>query len=80
MRARSHSRRLTSAAVLATAALLVLSACGSSGSSGGSDNNKAPAVPDIKAQQSVGAGEGTLNLIAWAGYAENGSNVKTEES
>ena len=25
-------------------------------------------------QQSVGKGEGELNIIAWAGYAENGSN------
>src|SRR5437763_17005470 len=77
MRTRSHSRRLTSAAVLGTAALLVLSACGSSGSSGGGSNSSGPQVPNIKAQQSVGAGEGSLNIVAWAGYAENGSNDKT---
>src|SRR4051794_19293742 len=76
MRTRSHSRRQASVAVLSTAALLVLSACGSSGSSGGG-NNSGPQVPNIKAQQSVGAGEGSLNIVAWAGYAENGSNDKT---
>ncbi len=52
------------AAVIAMAGLLA-AAC-SSGSTA------APAGP----QQSIGAGEGELNLIIWAGYAEDGSNQK----
>jgi putative spermidine/putrescine transport system substrate-binding protein len=48
---------------LATCAALVV---GCSGSGGGGDKPKQ--------LESVGAGEGQLNLIAWAGYAENGSN------
>ena len=33
--------------------------------------------PKIDQPSAVGNGEGQLNLIAWAGYAENGSNDKT---
>jgi putative spermidine/putrescine transport system substrate-binding protein len=59
---------------LVGAALLVAAGCG--GSSGGSSSSegKPPSIPMAKA---VGAGEGTLNIIAWAGYAENGSDDKT---
>jgi putative spermidine/putrescine transport system substrate-binding protein len=60
------------------AVALLVAACGSgstSGSTGGSAG--APAPPGIAAATAVGAGEGELNLIAWAGYAENGSNDKT---
>ena len=35
------------------------------------------APPKIEPLGAVGNGEGQLNLIAWAGYAENGSNDKT---
>jgi putative spermidine/putrescine transport system substrate-binding protein len=53
-----------------------LAACGGS-SGGGGSNNAAPPVPNVPMQQSVGAGEGALNIVVWAGYAENGSNDKT---
>jgi putative spermidine/putrescine transport system substrate-binding protein len=48
---------------LATCIALVV---GCSGSGSGGDKPKS--------LESVGAGEGQLNLIAWAGYVENGSN------
>ncbi|MFN8100635.1 MAG: extracellular solute-binding protein [Mycobacterium sp.] len=48
---------------------LVLAAC--SNDSGGSGGQSAPKMSPAA---SVGAGEGQLNLITWAGYAENGSN------
>jgi putative spermidine/putrescine transport system substrate-binding protein len=48
---------------LATCVALVV---GCSGSGSGGDKPKS--------LESVGAGEGQLNLIAWAGYVENGSN------
>ncbi|WP_231334779.1 ABC transporter substrate-binding protein [Actinomadura graeca] len=35
--------------------------------------DKAVVVPDVPMQQDVGAGEGRLDLVVWAGYAENGS-------
>ena len=37
----------------------------------------AASLPNIAMQKSLGKSEGTLNLIVWAGYAENGSNDKT---
>ena len=37
----------------------------------------AASVPNIAAAKSLGKGEGALNIVIWAGYAENGSNDKT---
>jgi putative spermidine/putrescine transport system substrate-binding protein len=64
-------------AVLGIAVTLVAAACGN-GSSGGNGNGNGgggggltPPTQNMKPQTSVGPGEGHLNLIAWAGYAEN---------
>jgi putative spermidine/putrescine transport system substrate-binding protein len=46
---------------------LLLAACSSSSSGGGSAKRS---VPKIKMASSVGAGEGKLNIVIWAGYAE----------
>jgi putative spermidine/putrescine transport system substrate-binding protein len=59
---------------------LVLGACaalivGCSGSEESSGTSESP--PKLEQLSSVGDGEGELNLIAWAGYAEDGSNDKT---
>jgi putative spermidine/putrescine transport system substrate-binding protein len=66
----------------ATAVLLVAAAaCGTSG--GGTDkNSSAPGnqgftPPKIPMQQSIGKMEGSVNILAWPGYAEDGSNDKT---
>ena len=60
----------TMAAVLLTA---TLAACSSSKktATGGTSGAKVPSIPMAS---SVGAGEGALNIIAWAGYAESGAN------
>jgi putative spermidine/putrescine transport system substrate-binding protein len=51
--------------LIATAgAMLVLAACG-----GTSNNQAASNLP-----QSIGAGEGSLNLVAWTGYVESGKS------
>jgi putative spermidine/putrescine transport system substrate-binding protein len=50
----------------AAAASLLVAGCSSSKSSG----TKGRAVPNIAMAKSVGAGEGQLNIIVWAGYAE----------
>ena len=42
---------------------MVAAACG-----GGASGTPAPSVP-----QSIGAGEGALDLVIWAGYAERGA-------
>jgi putative spermidine/putrescine transport system substrate-binding protein len=59
------------AAVLACAALW-LAACGGddNGDGGGGTGIKAP---DIQALDKLGPGEGRVDLIAWAGYVEDGS-------
>ena len=71
-------KRGTWAAALACAALFAAAGCGGSDSSsgGGGRRHQADAgfkVPKVPMAQSVGAGEGKLNIIAWAGYAEDGS-------
>jgi putative spermidine/putrescine transport system substrate-binding protein len=60
-------------AALAIAAVLSLGvvACGGDDSSSSSGGVKAPKGP--KAPTKLGAGEGKVNLIAWAGYVEDGS-------
>lgn len=52
------------------AGTLLLAGCSSSGDSG--ETSDGP--PEMTAATEVGDGEGELNLIAWAGYAEDGSN------
>jgi len=63
-------RRVGPIAALA-ALVLVAAACSSSKSSGGTGD---PPKKDL--QKSVGSGEGALNIIAWAGYAEDGTDDK----
>jgi putative spermidine/putrescine transport system substrate-binding protein len=62
MRKRTRSARRFAAA--AGALLLAAAGCGSGG-----DDGKAAHAPD-----KLGKGEGKVNIIAWAGYAEDGSN------
>jgi putative spermidine/putrescine transport system substrate-binding protein len=64
------ARACSIAAVVA--AMFTLAACGDSGSSSSSSGSvKAP--KGAKAKTSLGPGEGKLSIIAWAGYAEDGS-------
>ncbi|BBX08941.1 ABC transporter substrate-binding protein [Mycolicibacterium aichiense] len=65
---RTTTRRL--GVTLAVCAALV-AACSSSNNSGGGGTTAPPKMEPLSA---LGDGEGQLNLIAWAGYAENGSN------
>jgi putative spermidine/putrescine transport system substrate-binding protein len=71
-----HGRPRTALVAVVGAGLLVLAGCG--GSSGGSKaSDSAPSVPKVAMLDAVGAGEGQLDLVAWAGYAEDGTNDKT---
>ena len=65
---RSTTRRL--GVVLAACAALVAGCSSSTNSSGGSST----APPKMEPLSTLGNGEGQLNLIAWPGYAEDGSN------
>jgi putative spermidine/putrescine transport system substrate-binding protein len=58
--------------VVAAAGLLVLAGCGGGNSGTGGTNKLTP--PKIDKLSALGAGEGQVNLVAWAGYVENGSD------
>ena len=66
MEAVMQKKRLLTSLVLASAAALVLSSCGS-------DTTASNEPPKLEALKSLGAGEGAVNVVAWAGYVENGS-------
>jgi putative spermidine/putrescine transport system substrate-binding protein len=65
---RNTTRRL-GVALAACAALVA--ACSSSTTSGGGSSTAPPKMEPLSA---LGNGEGQLNLVAWPGYAEDGSN------
>src|ERR1044071_3127481 len=73
-------RSLRNTGAIAAVGLLSLAACSSSGG-GGSTDTAAPGgglkPPAMEALNTLGAGEGQVNVVAWAGYAEDGSNDKT---
>ena len=63
-----HKKRLVSLIAVASVTALILAGC-SSGSDSASDSG----VPKVDMMKELGAGEGQVNLVAWAGYVENGS-------
>jgi putative spermidine/putrescine transport system substrate-binding protein len=54
-----------------------LSCGGALGACGNGATGKPATAPKIGAQQAIGASEGRLNLVVWAGYAEDGSTDKS---
>jgi len=68
-----RKQRLFGTVALAAALALTVAGCGSS-----TPESKAsgPELPNLSMATEVGDGEGTLNLVAWAGYAEDGSTDK----
>jgi putative spermidine/putrescine transport system substrate-binding protein len=58
-------------AVAAVLLLVMLGACADTSTS------TQASVPKVAAQQEIGASEGSLNLVVWAGYAEDGSTTKS---
>ena len=70
-------KRLVAAAATVGAMALMLSACGGGGNSGGPSAGGGLTVPPLPTATSLGAGEGQINILAWPGYAENGSTEKS---
>src|SRR6476659_2773664 len=68
---RISTNRLT--ALAGVALLAVVSGCGTSSGSGSSGNGGFT-PPDLPMKQSIGDMEGQVNVLAWPGYAEDGSN------
>ena len=65
-------KRNVALAVMACAVSLGIAACGGNSNSSSSSSGEFK-VPDIPVKSTVGAGEGALNMVVWAGYAEDGS-------
>ncbi|WP_413254636.1 ABC transporter substrate-binding protein [Streptomyces europaeiscabiei] len=66
----SHSLK----AATAVGVLLLVTACGSTDGSGSGSAASGLNPPDLNAQSKLGKTEGEVNLIAWAGYVEDGTN------
>ena len=67
----------TRLAAVAAVAALALAGCGGSGSQGAGGGSAAPGgfkVPDLKPLDKLGTPEGEVNVLAWPGYVEDGSN------
>lgn len=62
-----HKKRLFSQIAVASVAVLILAGCSSSSDSASSG------VPKVDMMKELGTGEGQVNIVAWAGYVENGS-------
>ncbi len=75
------SRRLIRSAPAAAAVVVALLAAGCGTSSGDDDGSVAAPggfqAPDLPMLEEVGDGEGELNVLAWPGYAEDGSTDKS---
>ncbi len=74
-------RTLASAAALGLALATALAACGTDGGDDDSGGQAAEeqggfTAPDVPMAEEVGEGEGTLSVLAWPGYAEDGSTDK----
>ncbi|MFE9693156.1 ABC transporter substrate-binding protein [Micromonospora sp. NPDC005806] len=58
---------------LAAVGLLALAGCGDGGTNAGGSGPGGIKPPKIDKLASLGAGEGQVNIVAWAGYVEDGS-------
>ena len=71
------TRRLTTCAAAGTAVVaLALAGCGSSNDATSGTGSRAK-PPSMQALKTLGAGEGAINILAWPGYAENGTTDPT---
>ncbi|MDV3130626.1 ABC transporter substrate-binding protein [Mycobacterium sp. 29Ha] len=68
------SRTRVSLVLAACAALVLAGITGCTDQPGGDEP-----PPKLEPMEAIGDGEGELNLIAWAGYAEDGSNDSTAD-
>ena len=72
----TRSPRFVIAIAVAAAIVVTIAGCSSGGGSS-SSHSPAARVPKVAEQAKLGTGEGKLNIIVWAGYAENGTNDPT---
>lgn len=73
-----NSTNLRLGAALGVAALALVTGCGTAANSGGTSTAGGKFTPPkIPMAQSIGKMEGKVNILAWPGYAEDGSNDKS---
>jgi putative spermidine/putrescine transport system substrate-binding protein len=72
---RNSSGRIVSAAL--AAGVLTLAGCGGADSEGNGSGPGYLTLPKIDRLESLGAGEGSVNIVSWAGYVEDGSTNKS---
>ena len=65
-------RKFRRAAALCAVLALVVAGCGSDSDSGSGGDSGSASGSDLPTE--VGAGEGALNIVAWDGYVEDGTN------
>ncbi len=72
-------KRNTTGRVAAVSALLLAmaTACGTDSGSSDAKGSAGFTPPDVPMKKSLGTMEGQVNILAWPGYAEDGSNDKT---
>ena len=70
-RACGANRRLGKRVLALLGASLLIAACGTESGGGATQGGFTP--PDLPALRKLGTPEGSLNVLAWPGYAENGS-------
>ena len=68
-------KRYIALALTACAACFGVAACGDD-NGGGSSSSAEFKVPDRPIADTIGTGEGKLNIVIWTGYAEDGSTDK----
>ena len=68
-----NKKKTAALAGLAAFALVAMAACGDDDDDSGSSDTTAATTPTVTALPALGEGEGQVNLVAWAGYVENGS-------
>lgn len=64
-----RNKRLFSQIAIASAVAIILAGCSS-----GSQSASKTTPPKVDMMKTLGTGEGQVNIVAWAGYVENGSN------
>lgn len=64
-----RNKRLFSQIAIASAVAIILAGCSS-----GSQSASKTIPPKVDMMKTLGTGEGQVNIVAWAGYVENGSN------
>jgi len=72
-----HTRVFGLTAIAVSAVLLISSCSASKSSSSATASGSRAAPPKESMLKALGKGEGALNIIVWAGYAEDGSDDKT---